>query len=575
MKARARRLWRSLGIGILPAMALVSHAQDALTPAQALDYRRIADLHFSPDVTQLAYLVLSYSDDYAPHLSVMDLRTQTVRELTPPGKSDRLPQWAPDGRALGFLSTRAGKPQVYLLTSQLGDPVSLTDRKFGVTSFRWSPDAKSIAYLALEDTAPGTQSGPQVADLDAGLARLWIADIASHTTHRLRTEGYRIDEFQWQDTGHILLVASNSPRTEEFNDALYSLSVSDGSISLLERPPQPFGGLILSPDRKQLALRSTSANGPIARDLFVGTIGRDDLGDASKSLDRAVSEVHWSTQPQLLVRAADGFYNRLYRLDRRGTATLIPLSLSVDAFDIGRGGQLAFAGEDFSHLPEIWLRALDGHLTQLTHLQTGVLSTHLATAQIFRTSSFDGSQIESALLRPSARESAARAPLVLLVHGGPASNFTAGYGWEVAWGELLASHGYAVLLVNPRGSNGYGEDFVKANRCDWGGGDYRDLMSVLDAVIAGGEVDANRLGIGGWSYGGEMSVWATTQTDRFKAAVAGASVFDQAAEFETESGPAADEWYFGTPWEHPEVFARNSPSTFIRNAHTPVLILDG
>ena len=163
----------------------------------------------------------------------------------------------------------------------------------------------------------------------------------------------------------------------------------------------------------------------------------------------------------------------------------------------------------------------------------------------------------------------------MLVHGGPASNFSAGYGWETGWAQLLAAHGYEVLMINPRGSNGYGEDFLKANRGDWGGGDYRDIMTVLDTVIARGETDSDRLGIGGWSYGGEMTAWAIGHTGRFRAAVAGAGVFDQQAEFETEDGPAGDEWYFGTPWEHPEIFARNSPAIFIRNAHTPTLILDG
>ena len=178
-------------------------------------------------------------------------------------------------------------------------------------------------------------------------------------------------------------------------------------------------------------------------------------------------------------------------------------------------------------------------------------------------------------MRPAAAHAGEKLPLVIIVHGGPSSNFSAGYGWETAWAQLLAAHGYAVLMVNPRGSNGYSEDFVKANRGDLGGGDYKDLMAVLDHVLEQGETDPNRLGIGGWSYGGEMSEWAITQTDRFKAAVAGAGVFDQEAEFETEEGPADDEWQFGTPWEHPEVFARNSPATYIGNAHTPTLIFDG
>jgi len=220
-----------------------------------------------------------------------------------------------------------------------------------------------------------------------------------------------------------------------------------------------------------------------------------------------------------------------------------------------------------------WLRDKSGRLRGIASLQESVIP--LAHATVFRTRSFDGTEIESALMQPLASPPHAGWPLVLLVHGGPSSNFSAGYGWETAWAQLLAAHGYEVLMVNPRGSNSYSEDFLKANRGDWGGGDYRDLMAVLDAVIARGQTDRARLGVGGWSYGGEMSEWAITQTRRFKAAVVGAGVFDQEAEFETEHDSAGDEWYFGTPWEHPDVFARNSPATYIRNARTPTLILDG
>jgi len=140
---------------------------------------------------------------------------------------------------------------------------------------------------------------------------------------------------------------------------------------------------------------------------------------------------------------------------------------------------------------------------------------------------------------------------------------------------MLVSRGYEVLMVNPRGSRGYGEDFLKANKADWGGGDFKDLMAAVDTVIARDEVDPQRLGIGGWSYGGYMAEWAITHTNRFQAAVSGAGMFDLAAEFGTEDGPAGDEWYFGTPWEHPEAFARSSPYMYIRNARTPTLILQG
>jgi len=279
--------------------------------------------------------------------------------------------------------------------------------------------------------------------------------------------------------------------------------------------------------------------------------------------------------PELWVRVLDGFYDRLWQLPLSGAPKEVDLPLSVNSFDVSSDGTIAFAGEDFDHLPELYLRTKDGRIRQLGETQEGWSDIRLATTGIFRTTSFDGMSIEAALTKPNPPLRGQKSPLVLLVHGGPSSNFSAGLSWETAWAQMLAAHGYQVLMVNPRGSNGYSEEFLKATRGDWGGGDYKDLLAVLDSVISQGETDPDRLGIGGWSYGGEMAAWAITQTDRFKAAVVGAGVFDQQAEFETEEDPSGDEWYFGTPWEDRDVFARNSPASYIRKAHTPTLVLDG
>jgi dipeptidyl aminopeptidase/acylaminoacyl peptidase len=558
-------------ITMYPAFA---RAQAVLTPAQALGYRRVGDLHFSPDASKLVYVVQSYRWDWQPHLWVIDVVNGNTHQITPEGKSERSPQWSPDGKALAFLSNRDGKTQVYTMPADSGAASAVTARKYGVTSFHWSPDGRMIAYLAKEDDAPGTESGPQVADRESDLARLWIVDLASGATRGIGTPGYRIDEFQWQDSLDILVAAAAKPQVEEYTAAIYSVSLSDGAFKLSSRPPQPFRGLIVSPNGRQYAVQSTGVNGPIPRDLFLGTIGRDDLRDASARVDRAVAEVKWHEQSTIWMRVSDGFANRMWRLSPAAAAP-VKLSLSVDAFDVSRTGLLAFAGGDFNHLPALYIRAQDGSVRMLDRVQQGWEDTPLAPAEFFHAQSFDGTQIEAALIKPVGVRPGEKLPLVLLVHGGPSSNFTAGYNWETAWAQLLVAHGYQVLMVNPRGSNGYREDFVKANRGDLGGGDYKDLMSALDHVIAQGGTDPNRLGVGGWSYGGEMSAWAITQTSRFKAAVAGAPVFDQQAEFETESGPADDEWQFGTPWEHADVFARNSPATYIGNAHTPTLILDG
>lgn len=561
--------------GLTMADAPADAVSGALTPAQALSYVRAGDLHFSPDGSKLAYVTISYRWDWRPHVCVTEIGSGYTDCVTPKGKSEHSPQWSPDGKRLAFLSNRGGTTQVFDAAADGTDVKPLTVRKWGVESFCWSPDGGSIAYLAKDDDAPDDDSGPQVADRESELARLWVQNLGAKAGRVLGFSGMRIDEFAWQDATHLLMAATDRPRAEEFTDAVYRIALRNNQVHVVARPPQPFHDLAVSPNGRNFAIRSTAARGPVARDLFVGKIGGQDLHDMSAPTQLAVAEMHWDSGPVIWLRLIHGFRNEIWRLPLDGAPKRLDLPLSVAAFDVARNGTIAFVGEDYHHLPEIYLRSSDGRIRKLGELQQGWNGIELAPVDVFWTKSFDGTPIESALMTPPESQPREKLPLVLLVHGGPSSNFTAAYGWEPAWAELLASHGYEVLMVNPRGSNGYSEDFLKANRGDWGGGDYRDLIAVLDAVIARGHTDPARLGIGGWSYGGEMSEWAITQTERFKAAVVGAGVFDQAAEFETEGNPAGDEWYFGTPWEHPAVFARNSPSTYIRKAHTPALIFDG
>jgi len=572
MDSWARRAGLAVLFSVFPVLA---QAAPIITPEKALDYRRAGDVHFSPDGTKLAYVSVGYRDDYKPHVWLTDVATAQAQDITPAKKAERSPQWSPDGETLAFLSNRGGKTQVYAIAASGGDAVAVTTQKNGVSSYHWSPNGKTIAYLAKADDAPDEDNDPQIADDDRTRDRLWLIDVASKKAQMLGKAGYRIDEFQWQDDGHILVIATDAPRIEANNTALYRVSTRDGTFAVVAHPPQPFDMLSVSPDGKEFAVRASPDNGPIERDLFVGTIGRNDLHDVSVSPDLTIGEVKWHEMPVIWTRVADGFISRVYRLSKDAAPARVDLPLSVDSFDVARNGDIAFAGGDYDHLAEVYLRSKDGSIRQLSHLQQGWDGAALASTTIFHTKSFDGTDIEAALMKPRGTPPAGRWPLVMIVHGGPSSHFVARYGWEEAWGQMLVSHGYEVLFVNPRGSDGYSEKFVEANRGDLGGGDYKDLMAVLDAVIARGETDPNRLGIGGWSYGGEMTAWAITQTNRFKAAVSGAPVYDQAAEFEAEHNAAGDEWYFGRPWEHPEVFARNSPSTYIGNAHTPTLIFDG
>jgi dipeptidyl aminopeptidase/acylaminoacyl peptidase len=211
---------------------------------------------------------------------------------------------------------------------------------------------------------------------------------------------------------------------------------------------------------------------------------------------------------------------------------------------------------------------------QATHFNKEWDTIPLIPLEIVRYPSFDGKEIEAGLMKPAGYKQGTRVPFVVVVHGGPAGLFADRFN---AWSQLLAARGYAVLVPNIRGSLGYGHDFLISNRYDWGGGDWKDVMAGADYVIKLGIADPERLGIGGWSYGGYMAAWAVTQTNRFKASVSGAPMTDLASEFGTENPGVniGDAWALGTPYENLDLFNKRSPVVFVKNVKTPTLLLNG
>ncbi len=325
-----------------------------------------------------------------------------------------------------------------------------------------------------------------------------------------------------------------SRRSEIWNDAIFTVSLADGKFTPFSQPSQPFGGLTVSPDRKYISFFAPHRAGPEPHDVFFQPVSGGPARDVTAGLDRVAFGLKWQSGSAALISIDDGFRPKLYRLPVNGTPKRVDVPSAIGDFAVAKDGTIAFVGHAFNRLPDLFVQKTNGSPEQVSHVQEGWEGITLANAELFHFKSFDGREVEAALMKPVPPPNpAAKLPLVLYVHGGPAGSFSETY---YSWAQLLAAHGYEVLMINPRGSTGYGEEFLKANRSDWGGGDFKDLMAGLDAVIARGETDPNRLGIGGWSYGGYMAEWAITQTDRFKAAVSGAGMFDLAAEFGTEVG---------------------------------------
>jgi len=569
---------------VIATIAIISNlpvASAVLTPDQAVKTRNIVELTFSPDGAHLACVVTGPPKGAEPqsHIWMLDVAGGSLHQFTSSSKTENFPRWSPDGRMLAFLSDRDERRQVFTISLDGGEASELTSGKNAVSEFRWSPDGRRIAFLAPEPKSEADEKkekdkdDAKVADLEQELGRLWVVDLASKKPRQVTRGAWHIQQFEWLSEDRVIAVASNQPKSETWNDAIFTVSISDGKFTPFAQPSQPFGGLTVSPDRKYVTFFAPHNAGPTPHDVYLQPVSGGAARDVTASVDREASGLKWQNASTAFVSVQDGFHTRLYRIPTNGDLQRVEVPQSFGDFAVARDGSVAFVRHGFDRLPELFLQKGNGEPRQVSHVQEGWDNITLANAELFRFKSFDGREVEGALMQPlPSSTKAGKPPLILYVHGGPAGSFSDAYS---SWGQVLANHGYQVLMINPRGSTGYGEDFLKANREDWGGGDFKDLMAGLDAVLARGQTDPDRLGIGGWSYGGYMAEWAITQTNRFKVAVSGAGMFDLAAEFGTEIGPAGDEWYFGTPWEHPEKFAHSSPYMYIRNAKTPTLILQG
>jgi dipeptidyl aminopeptidase/acylaminoacyl peptidase len=484
---------------------------------------------------------------------------------------------------LAFLSNRGGdEQQIYVLNMSGGEAAAVTKGKAGVSAFEWSPDGQSIAYIApdpkseAEEKKIKDKDDARVVDKDDKQPRLRILDLAKKEEHAATPATWKIEELKWMPDGQSIVVkATNKPASDLFTDGLYSIWLR-GGMDELRAPHGPINDVKISQDGKLISFAAARDDGPTPHDLWlIGSEGGVARNLTGASLDRPVGNYHWAKDGSLTLLYAEGFRNKFAVYSHTGERKDLPdLPAHPGEFDMASTGEIAFVGQSSVAPPELWLRDAQGQAQQLTRLNESLKTSGLITPEFYKYKSFDGVEIEAALLKPTGYDGKSKLPTIVLVHGGPTGN------WRDAvdiWGQLLVARGYAVLYPNVRGSVGYGEKFMEMNRADWGGGDFKDVIAGVEDLITKGIADPKRLGIGGWSYGGYMAEWAVTQEvpHPFKAAVSGAGMANLISEFGTEKGSAEDEWFFGTPYEHPERFLNSSPFLYVKNAKTPTLILQG
>ncbi len=559
----------------------------SLTPEAAINIHFLTDLQLSPDGTRLAFVVSEApkGERRAQHLWMYDKKTDAVRQFTYSNKSETNPRWSPDGSQLAFLSDRGGdEQQIYLMNSSGGEAAARTKGKSSIKSFEWSKDGKYIAYIAPnakteeDEKKEKDKNDARVADKDDKRPRVWLLPVESGDPKPLTPAKVEIKGLAWMPSGQNLVVAATDhPESDQNTDRIFGVPVAGGEMIRLATPRGPFGQIRVSPNGKTIAYIGAREDGPSPHDLMLLPVENDAARNVSGlSLDRQIFDFKWLRDGTLLAVAADGFHTKFSAFGANGAIKQISSTISINpsAFAASDGGEAFFVSQTATQPQELFVWDQKTNPRQVTHINDVWNHYSLVTPEFYKYKSFDGQEIEAALLKPASYDSKAKLPLIALIHGGPTG------AWEdtvEVWGQLLASRGYAIFYPNIRGSIGYGQKLIEMNRGDWGGGDFKDVMAGVDDLIARGIADPDRLAIGGWSYGGYMAEWAITQTTRFKAAVSGAGLSDLISEYGTEQHPSYDEWFYGVPYE-PEKIAgllNSSPFVHLKNVKTPTLILQG
>ncbi|MBN1222862.1 MAG: S9 family peptidase [Candidatus Aminicenantes bacterium] len=556
-----------------------------LTAQQTLRIRQINDLQLSPDGRHLAMVVLEPVEEASRKSSIWiyDRELKSLTRFTFSEKTDRHPRWSPGGKDIAFLSDRMEKMQIFRIAVNGGESEALTDSKTNIASFEWAPDGIRLAYMAPEpkteeqEKKQKDKDDVRVVDLDDVPSRLWLLNTESKEITQLTTGDWQVSSYSWKPGGDRLIVSATDKKTPELlTDRLYAIRISDGAIEEIAGPVQPFAEIKISPDGKNLAYLGTRHDGPIPHDLYLMSLnGGKAVNLTGSSIDRPIGSYSWLRNDKILAQAVEGFTTCLYTLDLKGQVEKHdPYPVPASGTFVANRDLIAFVGQNATQMPEVWVSGIPGKAEKISYFNSEWDAIHVIEPEIVRYPSFDCRSIEAGMLLPEGFMAGVRVPLIVLVHGGPSGRWSDSFQ---SWGQLLAQSGFAVLYPNVRGSIGYGHDFLTANRKDWGGGDFKDVMAGVDYMVAEGIADPDRLGIGGWSYGGYMAAWAVTQTDRFKASVSGAPMTDLASEYGTEMASinAYDTWFMGNPYENLELFQERSPVAHVKHVKTPTLLLTG
>ncbi|NOT60375.1 MAG: S9 family peptidase [Acidobacteria bacterium] len=593
------------------SFACVLFAQQRLmTPNDVIALKRITDVQLANDSRRTVFVATAYDEKADRYNS--DLWTAladmggTMQRLTYNAGRDDHPRWSPTGQRLAFLSERGemAGAQIYALNLQGGEAQQLTNHLTAVQSFEWSPDGRFIAFIAAEPTIkPKEKTKPPIVyQEEARPAQLWLLDVESQQIKPLTKGTHHVTGLAWSfDRSKLAVTARQTPYLESTETTevflLPFLSESEpvdlAAARQLTRNTVAESQPRFSPDGRWLAWLARAEGSRVGPDrihLFpVNAVGAGSesapVTMLNKDFTGYIRSYRWLfNNAELLFNAATGVNEHIYKTDLSNSSGRAPQQLTrgegvVGAFTANFDGtQLVYAFEHTRMGQELaGLNARTLLPMQLTHFNPQVETIALGQVETIRWKSGDKTEIEGLLIYPVGYDSSRRYPLMTYIHGGPegayANNLHASWSAPI---QVLAGAGYAVFLPNFRGSSNYGAAFAEANALKAGQIDADDVMTGIDHLIQRGLADADRLAIGGWSYGGYLSGWLTGHTNRFKCAVYGAGLSNAVSYWGTADITSQRErLHGGTPWTARQMYEAQSPLTFLPQAKTPTLIFHG
>ena len=536
----------------------------------------------SPDAHHVAWAVQGIGVTTAT-MAGMDVR------LLPGDGDDRWLAWSPDSTSLATVGDGGKNQRQIFVTHVGGSPIRVTNVQGYLAEPRWSPDGKSIAFLFIENAKRA--AGPLVAMSRAVGAieeqideqRLAIVEVATKKMRIVTPANMYVYHFDWSPDGKqlVTMAAPGSGDNNYWIAQLYVVDVAAAAMHPIYTPQLQLADPRWSPDGTSIAFIEglMSDEGATGGDLFVIPAIGGAPRNVTPGLKGSVTSIAWTAPDRITLGADLAGESALARVDvTSGAMEILWHSAEMVTSHDVIGASLASDGVTsavirggFRSAPDVWA----GRLGEWKRISTTNASSRATWGEArsihWKSDDFD---VQGWLLAPAEVQAGRKYPLIVWIHGGPASASLA--RWPDARAALLSRHGYFVFYPNPRGSYGQGEAFTRANVKDFGYGDLRDVMTGIDAAAASNPIDTSRLGVWGWSYGGYMTMWMVTQTTRFKGAVAGAGIANWQSYYGEND---IDAWmipYFGASvYDDPGVYARSAPITFIKNVKTPTLMLVG